>query len=130
MTILNALFPRISFQGIEDYSRIINRILKLDVQFSILKFSLTERGIDVKLDVPDEKFDLVQKEFKKEAIKIKNHVIEIDEDLCIDCGACINLCNTDALYFNKELARKFEENKCVGCKLCVDACVRAAITFR
>ena len=130
MTILNALFPRTSFQGIEDYSRIINRILALNITFSILKFSLTDRGIDVKLDVPDEKFDLVQGEFKKESIKIKNHIIEIDEELCIDCGACINLCNTDALYFNEELARKFDENKCVGCKLCVDACVRAAITFQ
>ncbi|MHA1728342.1 MAG: ATP-binding protein [Promethearchaeota archaeon] len=129
MGILNAVFPRSSFQRTQDYERIINRILKLDVPFSILKFALTDRGINVRLDVPDEKFNLVQKEFKKESIKIKNQVIEIDEDKCIHCGVCIALCNTGALYFDEEFHRKFNENDCVGCMLCVDACPRNAIIY-
>ena len=104
--------------------------MKYDVPFSILKFTLTERGIDVKLDVPDEKYDIIQSEFKKESIRIKNHVVEIEENLCIDCGECIALCNTGALYFDGNFKRGYEETKCVGCQLCIDACPRQAIIFR
>ncbi len=130
MTILNTIFPRSSFQEIENYERIINRILKLEIPFSILKFSLTEHGIEIKLEVPNEKIALIREEFKKESIQIKNQIVEVDDDLCINCGECISLCNTGALYFDEECIRKFDENKCVGCKLCTDACPREAIVFK
>ena len=130
MGIFNVTFPRDEFAEISSYERIINRILKLDIPFSILKFNLTENGIDLKLDVPNEKFELVREEFKKESVKIKNETIEIDESLCIDCGQCIALCNTNALYFDKDFKRQFNENNCVGFKLCIDACPRGAIIFK
>jgi NAD-dependent dihydropyrimidine dehydrogenase PreA subunit len=130
MTILNVNFPRSSFEGVNDYERIINTILGLGVQITILKFNLTGYGIDLKLEVPEDKLLDVRKAFEHESIKIKNQFIEVDEDLCIDCGECIALCNTGALFFDKEYSRCFDENKCVGCHLCVDACPREAIMLR
>lgn len=127
MGILDLTFARNEFQEVTDYEKIINQILKLDIPFTILRFNLTAQGIEVKLDVPDEKMDIVTKELKKNAVKIRR-AIDIDEELCVDCGACISLCNTGALYFDEACERKFNENKCVGCLLCVDACPRVAIS--
>lgn len=130
MAILDLTFPRSEFQDVEDYGMIINKILELDVKFTILKFHLAENGIDVKLEVPDDKIASVKLALEKNSIKIKRQIIDIEEDLCIDCGACIGLCNTGALYFDAELKRQFVENKCVGCKLCINACPRHCITFK
>ena len=57
---------------------------------------------------------------------IKFDVI-IDDDKCIDCGACISLCLTDALHFNSEDRLEFSYEKCIGCLLCLDSCPRYAI---
>ncbi|MHA1340296.1 MAG: ATP-binding protein [Promethearchaeota archaeon] len=127
MGILDLNFSRNEFRNLEDYDRIINYILKLNIPFKILRFNLTDSGIDVKIDVPTEKIPEITKTLKKENIKIKKHVIRIDKDLCIDCGQCISLCNTKALYFDEEFELVFDENKCVGCHLCVNACPRNAI---
>ncbi|MBD3353157.1 MAG: hypothetical protein GF364_16870 [Candidatus Lokiarchaeota archaeon] len=129
MGILDLTFPRNEFKGLDDYEKIINHILKLDVPFTILKFNLNESGIAVKLDVPTEKVSQVTQTLEKAGIKIKRQVIEIDEELCIDCGQCIALCNTGALCFDEDSKLKFCEDKCVGCHLCVDACPRQAIKY-
>lgn len=130
MAILDLTFPRGEFQDVEDYETIINRILALDVKFTILKFNLSEDGIDVKIEVPDGKLASVKLALEKNSIKIKRQVIDIEEELCVDCGACIALCNTGALFFDEDFKRQFAENKCVGCKLCVDACPRNCISFK
>lgn len=122
------MFPRSEFSGLADYERIINQILKFDIPFSILKFNLTDHGIDVKLEIPKDKYDIIKNEFKKESVKILQKTIKIDENTCIDCGQCISLCNTGALYFDEDLKRQFCEEKCVGCFVCVDACCRRSIT--
>ena len=59
-------------------------------------------------------------------INKKGRVI-IDDDKCLDCGACISLCPTDALYFDEEDRLKFSYEKCIGCLLCLDSCPTYAI---
>ena len=53
--------------------------------------------------------------------------IHIDDEKCIDCGACISLCPTDALSLDKEERLMFYYEKCIGCLLCLDSCPRFAI---
>ena len=55
----------------------------------------------------------------------KGRVI-VEKDLCIDCGACVSLCPTDALYFKDDFSVEFTEGKCIGCLLCIDSCCRFA----
>ena len=77
--------------------------------------------------------------------------IDIDPDLCILCGLCVEACPYDVLYMipaedldgNKpgvipELSRTLEteysgmlldEKRCIRCGLCVDACPTEAIAF-
>jgi len=40
---------------------------------------------------------------------------------CINCGACVSVCNYGALYWNNNRV-ELDESKCVYCMLCSDTC--------
>ena len=128
MTIINVTLPIGVIKDISDYSRFINEILKYDISFNILKFSTRSSGINLLLDIPEDKIKAITESLKKNKIIVnkKGRVI-IDDDKCIDCGACISLCPTDALHFNSEDRLEFSYEKCIGCLLCLDSCPRYAI---
>lgn len=45
------------------------------------------------------------------------------EGKCTHCGACINVCPTDALSIDLETREViFNSNRCIACELCVPAC--------
>ena len=128
MTIINATVPLGLIKNVEDYSRIINEILEHDVSFNILKFSTTPEGINLLLDVPEDKIKTITESLTKNNILVnKKGRVFIDRDLCIDCGACVSLCPTVALSFLDDDTVEFSEEKCIGCLLCLDSCPRFAI---
>jgi len=46
-----------------------------------------------------------------------------NEKVCTHCGACINVCPTDALVIDAETREvQFNSNRCIACELCVAAC--------
>jgi len=128
LTIINVTLPIGVIKDISDYSRFINEILKYDISFNILKFSTGSSGINLLLNIPEDKVKTITESLKKNNIIVnkKGRVI-IDDDKCIDCGACISLCPTDALHFNSEDRLEFSYEKCIGCLLCLDSCPRYAI---
>lgn len=55
-------------------------------------------------------------------------VSEIDRDLCVDCGDCIEACPFEALARNGDgVVRDFE--RCMGCGVCEAACATGAMTL-
>jgi len=128
MTIINISIPFGLVKDFDDYSKIVNDILKYDITFNILKFSTGSAGINVLLDIPEEKVKTITESLIKSNIIVnkKGRVI-VDIEKCIDCGACISLCPTDALYFNNEERLEFSYESCIGCLLCLDSCPRYAI---
>lgn len=49
--------------------------------------------------------------------------IKLDEQKCIDCGACTAVCATKALSIDKNTKELvFDRTKCVLCGLCAPAC--------
>ncbi len=130
MAILNLVFDRKMVLTMEDYGEFISNILKLDIPFTIVQYSLTEHGVVSKINVPDEKVSDVMQVLDKNEIRVEHSTISINEDYCIDCLACVSLCNTGALYFDNAFKRQFDESKCVGCQLCVDGCPRNIITYQ
>jgi formate hydrogenlyase subunit 6/NADH:ubiquinone oxidoreductase subunit I len=128
MTIINITLPFGVIKDISDYSRFINEILKYDITLNILKFSTGTSGINLLIDIPEDKIKTITESLKKNNIIVnkKGRVI-IDDDKCIDCGACISLCPTDALSLDEEERLKFYYEKCIGCLLCLDSCPRFAI---
>ena len=115
-------------KDINDYSRFINNILRYDIPLNIIKLSTGSNGINLLIDLPEDKIKIVTKSLKENNIVInkKGRVI-IDDERCIDCGACISLCPTDALYFDEVDRLKFSYEKCIGCLLCLDSCPTYAI---
>jgi len=113
---------------INDYSKIVNEILKQEISFNILKFSTGSGGINLLLDVPEEKIQAITESLKKNNVIVnkKGRVI-VDKDKCIDCGGCVSLCPTEALYMDGNDQLEFTEEKCIGCNLCIDSCPRFAI---
>ncbi len=128
MTVINITLPYGLIKEINDYSRIINEVLKHKISFNILKFSLASSGVTLLLDVPNEKIKSITESLKKNEIIVnKKGRIEVDTDKCLDCGACISLCPTDALHLDDEDKLEYFEDKCIACNLCIDGCPRQAI---
>jgi len=52
---------------------------------------------------------------------IANWVINIDDDDCVGCGACIDRCWMEALKMDGDLAVR-DFNRCIGCGICRYVC--------
>ena len=55
-----------------------------------------------------------------------NYYAEIDEDLCIGCGTCIDICQIEAIKMKNEIS-KVNKRRCIGCGNCVANCPEEAI---
>ncbi len=53
---------------------------------------------------------------------------QIDPELCIGCGTCIERCQLDAIKSRKEIS-KVNIKRCIGCGNCVVVCPEEAITL-
>lgn len=105
-------------------------IRETDTPINILHADLTEKGgeILISIDAPEEKTRETIDFFQEEGVEVEiiKHVIDLDEDSCTDCGACVSLCPTEALYMAEDFSLELDEEKCVYCKACIPACpVRA-----
>lgn len=127
MAILDLNFSRKTVLSVEDYGDLIQNVLSFKIPLTIVQYSLTERGLLLRISVPDEKVHEVRKVLKEKQIKVTNSVISINEERCVHCGGCISLCASKALFYEKDAKRGFDSQKCVGCGFCVDACPRKAI---
>lgn len=128
MTIINCTLPFGIIKDINDYSKIINEILQYDITFNILKFSTVSSGVNILLDVPEDKMKRIAESLRRNNVIVnKKGRIIINDEKCIDCGACISLCPTEALHLNEYDRLEFSYDKCIGCLLCLDSCPRNAI---
>lgn len=125
MTVINITLPFSLIKEIDDYSKIINEILKHEISFNIIKFSLGSGGITLLIDVPEDKMKQITDSLQKNNVLVnKKGRIKVDFDNCLHCGACVSLCPTDALYLNEEFKLEYSNEKCIGCFLCIDSCPR------
>ncbi|HHV18725.1 MAG TPA: 4Fe-4S binding protein [Thermoanaerobacterales bacterium] len=54
--------------------------------------------------------------------------INVEEEKCVDCGACIAVCSSQALSLDRVIwSLVYDEQKCTGCKSCIKACPLRAI---
>ncbi len=54
-------------------------------------------------------------------------LIELNDDKCMHCGACVGACPANAIYLN-EVILDFNDD-CTDCGLCVKACPVGALTL-
>ncbi|MBA5249723.1 MAG: electron transport complex subunit RsxB [Gammaproteobacteria bacterium] len=51
-----------------------------------------------------------------------NHVVYVDEKLCIGCTLCIQACPVDAFVGASKVMTTVIESECTGCDLCIPVC--------
>ncbi|KUO42997.1 MAG: hypothetical protein APU95_02605 [Hadesarchaea archaeon YNP_N21] len=106
-------------------------IRSTSAQVNILYASMdaTRGEILAHVEAPPLEIDRIIQLFKERGVDAKKleRVAELDRDICMDCGACISLCPTEALHFTREYSVELNEEKCVACEACVPACPVKAI---
>ena len=105
-------------------------ILKYNIPINIITANITSKGGEFLAEVPDKVLEKVIKAFRQRGLIVTlPKLIEIDENECFSCGACITICPVEALEFDVDFSLVFDKEKCLGstCNACVDACPAKAI---
>jgi len=50
-----------------------------------------------------------------------SYLAEVDDDICIGCGTCVERCPMEAIDLEDTIAN-INENRCIGCGVCVHHC--------
>lgn len=109
-------------------------IREVDVPINILHADLTAEGgeIFVAIDASEDEVNEAINIFKNRGVEAEEikEAIQLDEDSCIECGACVSLCPTDALSLDEDFSLVLDEEECVYCGACVPACPVKALSVR
>lgn len=109
---------------------IVYKLIKeFNLIFNILKASITpkEEGLLV-LEISGEEADYKKgiDYLKKQGVKIQplSKDIKWIKEECTQCGACVTICPTGALYVKDRKTQEidFDSEKCTACELCVLPC--------
>ncbi len=63
------------------------------------------------------------------AITYTAYIAAVDEDACIDCEACVDICPMEAVRMTDGIAR-VDEARCIGCGVCAGHCDTEAIALK
>lgn len=55
-----------------------------------------------------------------------SYLVKVNEDQCIGCGTCTEVCNAEAVEL-KDTVAHINENRCIGCGVCAHLCPENAI---
>ncbi len=114
---------------------IVYKLIKeFDLIFNILKASITpDQEGHMVLELSGEKSEVDKgiKYLRDQGVSIQplSKEIKVDWDKCTQCGACVSICPTDALYIKdrKTMEVAFDPEKCIACELCIRPCPPRAI---
>jgi len=109
-------------------------IKEFDLVFNILKASIKpdEEGLMV-LEISGDQKQIEKgiKYLQEQGVKIQplSKDIVVNWDKCVQCGACVTICPTAALYVKdrKTMEVAFDSEKCIACELCIKPCPPRAI---
>ena len=97
---------------------------------NIISARITPLGGEMLAELSPRNADKIIEAFRKKGVVVDvSSFIEKDDELCIDCGACVSICPSEALYTVEDHSIKLDPNKCNGvtCGLCLDSCPRRAL---
>ena len=105
-------------------------IIEHKTPVNILSARITPLGGEMLVEIDSRTAETIIDAFRSKGVIVDvSSLIEKDEELCIECGACVSLCPSDALYHAPDHSIGLDPEKCSGvtCGLCLDACPRRAL---
>ena len=105
-------------------------IIEHKTPVNILSARITPLGGEMLAEVDGRIADTIIAAFREKGVTVDvSSLIERNEKLCIDCGACVSLCPAEAFYHAPDHSIGLDPEKCSGvtCGLCLDACPRRAL---
>lgn len=114
---------------------IVYKLIKdYNLVFNIMKASITpDQEGHMVLEVGGDNSEIEKgiKHLKDQGVNIQplSKDIRVNWDKCTQCGACVSICPTDALYIKdrKTMEVAFDPEKCIACELCIRPCPPRAI---
>ena len=113
-----------------------NLVKDYNLVFNILQAKITpnEKGLMV-LELSGRDNDYAQgiKFLQQHGIKVETLSKDVrrDDKRCTQCGVCVGVCPTGALYVNRDnMEVIFDIEKCIACELCVPACPPRAMQVK
>ncbi len=116
---------------------IVYKLIKdYDLGFNILKANITpDQEGHMALEINGESADIDRgiKYLKDQGLhtQLLAKDIQVDWDVCVQCGACVGICPTAALYVKdlRTMEVAFDSDKCIACELCIRPCPPRAISL-
>jgi len=105
-------------------------ILEHGIPINIISARVDAQGGEILAEIPSTHFEKVVNAFREKGVTVTiPELIEVDEEKCFDCGACVSLCPVNTMTFAEDFSVVFNKEKCIGktCSACVDACPASAI---
>ena len=62
-------------------------------------------------------------------INSTNYLSNIDQELCVGCGTCVERCPTDAIELDDNNKAVRNADYCIGCGVCAHFCPESAISL-
>jgi len=84
------------------------------------------------IDIPDESCRVVKDKLADlgASVRILEEEISLDENECVDCGACISICPQEVFSFDEEFRLRVDAKRCVLCGRCIEICPHRALSRR
>ncbi len=84
------------------------------------------------IDIPDESCSLVKRKLNElgASVRVLEDVIDLDEDRCIDCGACVSICPQEVFSLSSDWKLVVQGEKCVLCGRCIEICPQRALSHK
>lgn len=76
-------------------------------------------GVDALAELLDVETLLLNEDFGENTT---DHVVYVDEQVCIGCTLCIQACPVDAFVGASKVMTTVIEDECTGCDLCIPVC--------
>lgn len=114
---------------------IIYKLIKdFNLSFNIMRANITpeqEGHMVLELDGDNREIEKGIKYLMQEGISVQplSRDITVNWEKCTQCGACVAMCPTDALYIKDRQTMEvaFDSDKCIACELCIRPCPPRAI---
>jgi NAD-dependent dihydropyrimidine dehydrogenase PreA subunit len=68
--------------------------------------------------------------FNKKEVRPTMYEVTVDNDKCIGCGECVDICPVEVYELQNEKSVPVNAEECVGCESCIEVCEQEAITLR